>query len=570
MFSTVRGRAAPDRTGPTHSAARSLGGDNDAGTGLARHAMIAVTAVAGTAASAGLFVIIGGWRHLGADSPFASLARDHQQWTAIAVLAAGLALTGSIVAYLWFTVRRTRQLERLAASLRETGEELRRNGAKLDHLARHDSLTGLPNRMAFQDIVARDLRRGRRQPGLAILYLDLDRFKAVNDTLGHPAGDRLLCDVAERLRATVRESDTITRLGGDEFAIAQSGAEQPRAAETLARRLIDTLSRPYAIDGQRVVVGVSVGITLAGRDDADADRLLRRADLALYAAKREGRGLWKVFDLAMESAAQARRGLELELHTALEQDELALYYQPQISVADGQVRGFEALLRWLHPDRGVVMPGDFIQCAEDTGLIVPIGAWVLRTALRHAARWPADIRVAVNLSPCQLAREDFADMVEIALVATGQTGDRLEIEITENALIQNHANGQATLRRLRDMGVRITMDNFGTGHASLSHLRSFLFDRIKIDQSFVAGITESPEGAAVVRAILQFAASLKIATTAEGVETRAQLAELTAGGCGEVQGFLFGQPRPASEVPRLLAGWPAAFAGVAAETGDSA
>jgi diguanylate cyclase (GGDEF)-like protein len=483
------------------------------------------------------------------DSGFAS-------WTPIAVLVGGLAMTGLIAGYLGLTLRRTRQLERLTTSLRETSEELRRNGAKLDHLARHDALTGLPNRMAFRDDVAGDLRRARRGPGLAVLYLDLDRFKAVNDTLGHPAGDRLLCDVAERLRDTVREVDTITRLGGDEFAIAQVGAEQPRTAETLARRLIDTLSRPYDIDGQRVVVGVSIGITLASQEDADVDQLLRRADMALYAAKRDGRATWRFFEPMMEYDAQARRGLELDLRNALEQNELALYYQPQVTIADGRVRGFEALLRWHHPDRGLVLPGDFIQCAEETGLIVPIGAWVLRTALRESAHWPDGVRVSVNLSPYQLARDDLAGTVQAALAASGQTGDRLELEITENALLEHYAAGQAALKHLRTLGVRISMDDFGTGYGSLSHLRSFPFDRIKIDQSFIAGITESPEGEAVVRSIVHLAASLNIATTAEGVETRAQLDLLAADGCGEAQGFLFSPARPAGEVPRLLAGWP--------------
>jgi diguanylate cyclase (GGDEF)-like protein len=488
--------------------------------------------------------------------PPASFDSGFAHWTPIVVLVAGLAMTGLIAGYLWLTLRRTRQLERLTTSLRETSEELRRNGAKLDHLARHDTLTGLPNRMAFRDDVAGDLRRARRGPGLAVLYLDLDRFKAVNDTLGHPAGDRLLCDVADRLRDTVREVDTITRLGGDEFAIAQVGAEQPRTAETLARRLIDTLSLPYTIEGQRVLVGVSIGITLAGQDDADVDQLLRRADMALYAAKRDGRATWRFFEPMMEYDAQARRGLELDLRNALEQNELALYYQPRVTIADGRVSGFEALLRWHHPDRGVVMPGDFIQCAEETGLIVPIGAWVLRTAIREAAHWPDGVRVSVNLSPNQLARDDLAHTVEAALAESGQTGDRLELEITENALLEHYAAGQASLRHLRSLGVRISMDDFGTGYASLSHLRSFPFDRIKIDQSFVAGITESPEGEAVVRSIVQLAASLNIATTAEGVETRGQLDILAADGCGEAQGFLFSPARPAGEIPRLLAGWP--------------
>ena len=501
-------------------------------------------------------------------APSAKFDEGVQDWTALVVLTGGLAFTGSIALYLWVTLRRTQQLERLTASLRETGEELRHRGARLDYLARHDTLTGLPNRMAFRDNVAHELKRARRGSGLAVLYLDLDRFKAVNDTLGHPAGDRLLCDVADRLRETVREVDSITRLGGDEFAVAQTGGAQSaggqtgneptRSTEILAARIIDALSRPYTINGQLVVVGVSIGIAVAGGDHADVDQLLRQADMALYAAKRNGRGTWRFFEPAMEFDAQARRGLEMDLRNALEQNELELYYQPQVTIADGQVRGLEALLRWNHPDRGLVLPGDFIQCAEETGLIMPIGAWVLRTALRQAAGWPEAVRVAVNVSPYQLARDDFAELVEAALADAGQPGARLELEITENALIEHFATGQAILKRLRAAGVRIAMDDFGTGHASLSHLRGFAFDRIKIDQSLIAGITESPEGGAIVRAIVNFAASLNIATIAEGVETPAQLAHLTASGCIAAQGFLFSPARRCAEVARLLPGWPSA------------
>jgi diguanylate cyclase (GGDEF)-like protein len=484
---------------------------------------------------------------------------------AAAALIVGLVMTVSIVAYLWFSDRRTLRLERLTTELHQTTAELRRNGAKLDHLARHDGLTGLPNRMAFRDAVASGLRQGQGGQslggqggqGLGVLYLDLDRFKAVNDTLGHPAGDRLLCEVANRLRDAVRKADTITRLGGDEFAIAQTGGDEPGAVEALARRLIDTLSRPYQIDGQWVVVGVSIGITVAKRGEMDVDQLLRRADMALYAAKRDGRGTWRFFADTMESDAQALRGLEMDLRHALEHDELALYYQPQVSIADGRVRGFEALLRWHHPNRGLVMPGDFIRCAEETGLIVPIGTWVLHAALRHAAAWPDGVRVSVNLSPHQLARDDLVETVEAALAASGQSGARLELEITENALMEQYLAGHAALKRLQALGVRIAMDDFGTGYASLSHLRSFPFDRIKVDQSFVAAMTGSIQGNAIVRAILQLAATLDIATIAEGVETPAQLEQLHAIGCDEAQGFLFSSAQPASAVPRLLSGWSA-------------
>ena len=373
-----------------------------------------------------------------------------------AMLAGGLFTTASFVAYLWLSHRRTLELERLAADLHETTSELRRNGAALAHLARHDILTGLANRTAFRDEVASGLRRARRGQGMALLYLDLDRFKAVNDTLGHPAGDRLLCEVADRLRATVREADGITRLGGDEFAIAQTGTEQPASAENLARRLIETLSRPYEIDGQIVVVGVSIGIAVAERDDIEVDQLLGRADMALYAAKRDGRGTFRFFVSTLESDARARRGLEMDLRRALQHDELALFYQPQVSLTDGRIRGMEALLRWHHPDRGLVMPGDFLRCAEETGLIAPIGAWALQTALRAAADWPDDVRVAVNLSPHQLVRDDLVATIEAALIETGQSGSRLELEIAENALLEQNATGHATLR-----------DSAGDGRADL-------------------------------------------------------------------------------------------------------
>ncbi len=443
----------------------------------------------------------------------------------------------------------------LTINLRETTEELRRNGKQLNHLARHDALTGLPNRVAFRDDVAGFLRRMRRGQSLAVLYLDLDRFKAVNDTLGHPVGDRLLNEVADRLRSVVREVDTITRLGGDEFAIAQSGVEQPRSADILAQRLIETLSQPYDIGGQLVAVGASVGITLADHNDLDADQLLRRADMALYAAKRHGRGTWRWFEPAMDVEAQTRRGLEMDLREAIEHDRLELYYQPRISIADGRISGFEALLRWRHPSRGLLTPGDFMQCAEDTGLIVPVGAWVLRTALGEAAHWPPGVRVAVNLSPRQMADDGLADMIEASLAASGQTGARLELEITEIALVERPASALAALKRLQACGVLITMDNYGTGYASLSHLRSFPFDRIKIDQSFVGGMTDSPESAVIVRTILRLATDLGIATTAEGVETRAQFELLAANGCTEAQGYLFSPPQPAGDVCRLLAGW---------------
>ncbi len=512
-----------------------------------RLVLICLTGLSGLLVSFGLFNAVGEWKSL--------TTGGGQDQTANLVLASGWLMTVSVVSYLWFSLSRTRELETLTADLHATTEELRRNGVQLDHLARHDALTGLPNRIAFRDNVASGLRRVRRGQALAVLYLDLDRFKAVNDTLGHPVGDRLLCEVAGRLREVVREADTITRLGGDEFAIAQFGAGQPRASELLARRLIERLSQPYDIDGHLVVVGVSIGITLADHDDVDVDQLLRRADIALYAAKREGRGTWRPFAPEMDQEAQTRRGLEMDLRYTLEHGGFELLYQPRVSIADGRVRGVEALLRWHHPERGLVMPSDFIRCAEETGLIVPIGAWVLRTALRQAAAWPVGVRVAVNISPRQMAHDDLMETIEAALLESDQSGERLELEITENALLDYYAAAQKALKELKELGVRIAMDDFGTGFTSLSHLRDFPFDRIKIDRSFIREMTVSDQGAAVVRAVLGLAASLGIETAAEGVETRAQFEALAAYGCDEAQGFLFSAPRSANEITELLIGW---------------
>jgi diguanylate cyclase (GGDEF)-like protein len=461
-------------------------------------------------------------------------------------------MTLSLVLYLRSSLLRTIELERLTQSLRDTTDELKRNATKLDHMARHDALTGLPNRVMLRETVASGLQRSRRGQGIGVLYLDLDRFKAVNDTLGHPVGDRLLCEVAGRLREGVREVDTIARLGGDEFAIAQFAADQGPDAETLARRLIETVSQPYDIDGHRVVVGVSIGITMSDRDDVDVDQLLRRADMALYAAKRQGRGTWRRFEPGMEHDAHARRGLEMDLRQALETDGLEVYYQPQVSLSSGQVCGFEALLRWHHPHRGLVNPGDFMRCAEETGLIVPIGERVIRDALLQTAQWPKGVRLAVNMSPFQMARDDLVDTIEAALIASGQTGDRLEMEVTEGTILNHLGHAHNALVRLRALGVSVAMDNFGTGAASLSHLRSFPFDRLKIDQSFVAAMTETQQGSAIVRGILQLAASLGIATIAEGVETQEQLDQLARHGCLEAQGFLFGAAQPAMTLNTLI------------------
>jgi diguanylate cyclase (GGDEF)-like protein len=479
------------------------------------------------------------------------------RWTAAAVLACGLLITAAVTFYLGAALRRTRQLERLAANLRETTGELVRNSFKLDHMARHDALTGLANRLRFRDDVAALLRRAPEgDRPLAVLYLDLDRFKAVNDTLGHPVGDRLLQAVAKRLTACVRDGDTVARLGGDEFAIAQSPARldcnQPFAVEALSRRLVETIGQPYDIGGHAVSIGVSVGFALAAPGIADVDQLLRLSDMALYVAKREGRGTFRGFDPSMEAAATAQQGLEAELREALERGELVVYFQPQVATATGRLCGFEALLRWHHPDRGLVMPGDFMRCAEESGLAIQIGAAVLRQSLAAAALWPPDVQVSVNLSPGQLARDDFVETVAASLADAGQPGTRLVLEMTEAAVARHYTRARDALPHLRALGVQFALDNCGTGSAALDHLHALPIDRLKIDHSLVAAMMESTQGETAVRAILQAASVLGIAATAEGVETAEQLDLLAAYGCTAAQGFLFSPARTAAALAELL------------------
>jgi diguanylate cyclase (GGDEF)-like protein len=399
----------------------------------------------------------------------------------------------------------------------------------------------------------RELARARRGEPVAVLCVDLDHFKRVNDTLGHAAGDALLQAAADRLRACIRETDIIARLGGDEFAIVQVMAEQPRAATVLAERLIADLSRPFEIAGHQVVVGASVGIALAPSDGIDADQLMKSADMALYRAKSDGRGVLRYFESEMDAKMQVRRGLELDLRKALVEQEFELFYQPIVDLEANQVSGFEALLRWNHPTGGLIGPGDFIPIAEDMGLIIPLGEWVLRQACLEAAGWPDDVKVAVNLSPAQFKSKTLALAVTSALAASGLSPSRLELEITESVLLQDNETVRGILHQLRELGVRISMDDFGTGYSSLSYLRSFPFDKIKIDQSFVRDMCLHDDSGAIVRAVAGLGKNLGMATTAEGVETNEQLGRLREEGCTEVQGYLFSRPLPASEVPRLLA-----------------
>jgi len=419
-------------------------------------------------------------------------------------------------------------------------------------MARHDVLTLLPNRSVFRERIEAAVAQSDRAITAAVLCLDLDHFKSVNDTLGHPVGDILLRMVGERLSACARESDTVARFGGDEFAVVQVGPERAADVAKLAQRIIQVLSNPYEVDGHQINIGVSLGIAMVPADGSDPETLLKNADIALYRAKADGRGVYRFFAPEMDARLQERRKLELELHAALINDEFELFYQPQVSVASGRICGFEALMRWNHPTRGLVDPCEFIWLTEEMGMIVPLGHWALRQACREAMNWPDDVRVAVNLSPVQFNNHDLVRFVTEALDDSGLPAQRLDLEITESVLLLRNAENIGILHKLRDLGVHISMDDFGTGYSSLSYLRSFPFDKIKIDQSFIRDLPHDRDAAAIVRAITALGSALGIAIMAEGVERPEQLKRLHDEGCTEVQGYLFSVPAPASEIPGLL------------------
>ena len=424
---------------------------------------------------------------------------------------------------------------------------------QISHMARHDALTNLPNRTLFREQLEKALRLAKRSDQLAVFCLDLDHFKEINDTLGHPVGDALLKEVARRLGECVTEHDTVARLGGDEFAVVQFCSDcDPSAVALLASHIVEKIGEPYDIGGHQLVVGVSIGISLAPEDGKNPDELLKKADLALYRAKADGRGTYRFFETGMDARAQARRILELDLRAALQRHEFEVYYQPIRDVASDEVVAFEALVRWNHSLRGLISPVNFIPLAEETGLIVRLGDWVLRQACMDAAGWPQDVDVAVNLSPVQFKNPNLVSSVKAALAASGLAPNRLELEITESVLLQNSETTLAVLHELRAFGVRISLDDFGTGYSSLSYLRSFPFDKIKIDRSFVSDLETSADSAAIVRAVLSLGRGMGMTTTAEGVENRDQLAYLRAEGCSEVQGFYFSEPRPAGEIARLM------------------
>ncbi|MGH6788940.1 MAG: putative bifunctional diguanylate cyclase/phosphodiesterase, partial [Pseudolabrys sp.] len=426
--------------------------------------------------------------------------------------------------------------------------ERRQAEAKILHMARHDALTNLPNRMLFREKLVQTLQRGER---LAVLFLDLDRFKSVNDTLGHSIGDALLCAATERLQMAVRGADTVARFGGDEFAVVQTGA-RPTDATELASRIIASLAEPFEVMGHQVVIGTSIGIAIAPTDGSEPDQLLKNADMALYRAKAEGRGTYHFFQQEMDAQMQARRILELDLRRALSANEFELYYQPLVEIATSDVSGFEALVRWNHPERGLVPPDEFIPVLEEIGLIAALGDWVIKQACLDAAKWPGKLSVAVNLSPAQFRNQTLALSVISALGTSGLAATRLELEITETVLLQDNPMVLDALHQIRNLGVRISMDDFGTGYSSLSYLRSFPFDKIKIDRSFIKELGKKADCMAIIRAVTRLGGSLGMTTTAEGVETKEQLEILRAEGCTQAQGYLFSPPRPVSEVPALL------------------
>ena len=439
----------------------------------------------------------------------------------------------------------------------EDVSERRAAETKLAHMARHDSLTGLANRAVLHEHVAHALAQTPTETqtetggAVAMLCLNLDRFKAINDALGHATGDSLLRTVAQRLREGTQGTDLVVRLGGDEFAIVRCAATQP-AAMALAHRLIDALSQPIGVDQQQVVIGASIGVVLSTTASDTAETLLRSANIALYRAKADGRGTACLFELEMDVLAEARRTLEVELRRALALQQFELFYQPLVNAGRGGIEGFEALIRWRHPERGLISPAVFIPVAEEIGLIGPLGEWVISRACHDAATWPGSVKVAVNLSPAQFRHRCVTEHVQAALELSGLPAGRLELEITESVLLQDDTDVMRTLFALRALGVRISMDDFGTGYSSLSYLRRFPFDKIKIDQSFVQGMAKHDDCRAIVRAVIGLGHSLKIAVNAEGVETAEQWQALQAEGCNQVQGYLFSKPRPGADVAQML------------------
>jgi diguanylate cyclase (GGDEF)-like protein len=423
---------------------------------------------------------------------------------------------------------------------------------KIAHMAHYDALTDLPNRMLFRERLEQALKAIRPGERLAVMYIDIDEFKSINDALGHPIGDELLKGVADRLRGCLKETDVAARLGGDEFAVIQTAIRSQSETTHLVDCIYAAIRAPFECTGHLITTDASIGIALAPGDGLDLDQLLKNADLALYGAKGDGRRTYRFFEAGMDARAKARRSLEFELRQAINDGSLEAYYQPVVTLDHDKVSCCEALLRWRHPERGMISPAEFIPIAEDTGLINQIGHWVLHAACAEAAGWPDDVRVAVNVSPVQFTSQTLALNVAAALAASGLAASRLELEITEAVLIRDDEVALEVLHQLRALGVRIALDDFGTGYSSLSYLQRFPFDKIKIDRSFVKDITSAVASSSIVEAVVNIAAASHMTTTAEGVETEQQKELLRALGCTEMQGYLFSPAIPAVEIRQLL------------------
>ncbi len=463
--------------------------------------------------------------------------------------AAGRLATGE---HVQVRVRGSDELARLAASFNEMVGKIAEREQRITQLAFNDVLTGLPNRSMFQRQLEHLFRTLEGSSGMFALHcLDLDQFKVINDTLGHPAGDTLLIEAGQRVQQAAR-GHFVARLGGDEFVVLQTVSEDRDSIDKLARRILETMAEPMVIDGNEFAPSTSIGIAIAPQDGGDGEILLRNADLALYRAKEAGRGTYAFFEESLNQRAQQRRQLETDLRLAVERQEFELFYQPLFDLEHNRICSFEALIRWNHPTRGLISPAEFVPIAEDTGLIVPIGAWVVREACAQAAGWPEHVRVAVNVSPVQFHRGSLNETILLALADSGLAPGRLEIEITKSIFLEGSEATLRLLHSLRSLGIRVALDDFGTGYSSLSYLQSFPFDKLKIDRSFIHNLLTREGASAIVRAITELAHALNIETTAEGVEETAQLMELRAHGCSSVQGFLFAEPMTAADVDRLF------------------
>ena len=434
---------------------------------------------------------------------------------------------------------------------------------KVAYMAHYDGLTELPNRVMFNEMLNHAINRRRKTAQLAVLSLDLDHFKSINDTLGHPAGDELLKIVSRKLEACIGKYDLVARLGGDEFAVLLTEGQTIESVTVLATRIIEMLGQPIDLGGNHALCGTSIGIAVIPDDGESVDELMKKVDLALYASKANGRNRFCFYEPGMDLAAQARREIELDLRAAMVRNELELHYQPLVMVENQKTVGYEALIRWNHPVKGLIMPDDFVPIAEETGLIVQLGEWVIRNAIAEAARWSEPLGISVNLSPAQMKSAGLISTIMNALSASGLAAERLELEITETVLMRESAANLATLHRLRALGVRIALDDFGTGYSSLNYLRSFPFDKIKIDRCFVRDLDQREDCQAIIRAITGLANSLGIITTAEGVESKEQFEKLRLDGCTQVQGFLYSKAVPACELTNLRPATPAITAPVA-------